>query len=86
MKLERDQVIDWLRKFYGEVVSGICGAIIIVMVFLAIRLRDTTAIVIGTLGVLSILSIFLERRTKPFDKIVSVLVIFALAFGFMVFN
>jgi hypothetical protein len=81
MEIDRDYLVDLTRKYIGEMVAGLC-LILLVLMLIVLKKQYT----IGVIGLVSITAIALEARAKPFDKIVSVLVIFSLAVGFMVFD
>jgi len=81
MEFQRDKIIEWIQSHIGDVVAGCCFFLIGVLLFILKR-----QFTIGILALISIIAIAVERRAKPFDKIVSVSVIFFLAIGFMLFN
>ena len=78
MNISKDQIFEWILDYIGELLILFC---ILILVFFLIFLKKQY--VIALLGMVSILAIGLERRSKLFDKVVSLLVVFVLTFGFM---
>jgi hypothetical protein len=78
MNISKDQIFEWIIDYIGEILLLVC---ILIIVFFMILLKKQY--VIALLGMVSILAIGLERRSKLFDKVVSLLVVFVLTFGFM---
>ena len=81
MEIVRDRVIEWTKENIGSVLAVFCIFILVIMLLLLKRQYS-----IGILGAVSITALALEMRARTFDKIVSVLVVFVLALGFMLFN
>jgi len=78
MKLEKEELLDWVRNYFSELISGIC---IFLLLLLILVLKKQY--VIAVLGMGCMLAIGIERRAKAFDKMVSILVIFILSVGFV---
>jgi len=80
-KIEKDYLIEWTKENFGYIVAGFC---ILTLAFMLLYLKRQYIITI--IGCVSILALALEKRIRVFDKVVSSLVIFSLAAGFMVFD
>ncbi len=78
MKLEKEELLDWVREYFGELISGLC-IFFLLLVILILKKQY----VIAVLGMVCMIAIGVERRAKAFDKIVSILVIFILSVGFV---
>jgi len=79
--IDRDEIIEFTRDNIGEIVSGFCIFLLVMLLFMLKRQYT-----IGIIALVSITAVGIERRAKSFDKVVSVLVIFFLATGFMFFD
>jgi len=80
-KIDKDAFIEWFKINFGYVLGGFCILILVLLLILVSR-----QIVITVIGMFSILMLALEKRARVFDKVVSMLVIFSLAIGFMMFG
>lgn len=78
MNISKNQIFDWIMDYIGEILVLIC---ILILIFFMILLKKQY--VIALIGMSSIFAIGLEKRAKIFDKVVSLLVVFVLTFGFM---
>jgi len=81
MEFGKDQFISWIKQYSAEFIAAMS---ILILVLLIIFLKKQY--VIAVIGMLAILAIGFGRRGKLFDRIVSTLVIFLLAFGFVLFD
>ena len=81
MNIDKDQIIEWTKEYFGEILAGLC---ILIIVFMIIIFKKQ--FVVSILATLTMLAIGVERRARVFDKTVAILVIFSLAFGFMLFD
>jgi hypothetical protein len=79
--IEKDVVIEFVKENFSEMLGGLC---VMVLVMLLMFMRKQY--VITVLGCIGIGAIAYERRAKVFDRTVSILVVFALAVGFMLFD
>jgi len=80
MAIDRDTVIEWIKKHVGMSVAAFC-IFLIIMATMILKKQ----MVIGILGTVVIAALGIEERAKTFDKLVAVAVVFVLALGFMFF-
>ncbi len=80
-KVEKDTIIEWSKDYFSYLLAGMC---ILILVFMMIFRKTQYTITI--IGCISIVALAIEKRARVFDKVVSMLVIFFLAAGFMMFG
>jgi hypothetical protein len=79
--MDKDEVIDFVKENFAEMLGGLCVTVLVLMLLLFRK-----QYVVSFLGCIAIAAIGFERRAKVFDRIVSMLVVFMLALGFMLFD
>lgn len=81
--MKKEQLTVWVKTYAGEALAGIT---LFVLVIMMIILKRQFAVTIGVIASVCIAAIGIENRAKIFDKLVSILVVFSLAVGFMIFD
>jgi hypothetical protein len=79
--MDKDAVIDFTKENFAEMLGGLSVTVLVLMLLLFRK-----QYIVTFLGCIAIAAIGFERRARTFDRIISMLVVFMLALGFMLFD
>ena len=79
--MDRDAAKEWVKAHFSLLLAGFC---VLSLILLLLFIRGNPLITV--IACVSIVALGIESRAKTFDRTVSMLVIYSLAIGFMLFG